>query len=453
MVPRLPWSSGERSEFHGGRVQHKTDGQPRNKHGAANASGAAGGERSAELRGDVFGRAAGLAARQRRPGRAGGHRPRGQAARRVDREPGHQRRAGPFRFRPGGHAPQPAAFSVSLGFFARGPGATGGAFSFRRGGCIAGGARHAHPRRRPPVPGVLSGSRTIREAQRRHLSTEPKKKSLRRARADPLPPYFFPRSLPRRERHRRGPLPPPRRALQTDTELRQRSKPARQAPRPDRDGPRSPATNSADRRSRPLTTTTATAAPPPAQNPTATIGRHNVVHSDAAAASPVAPPPRRASWPQLFPLPPPPRGRVSGRRNSQRRPESRFVLRFASGGDRHATASDRDRGAAGRHARRRNPLLPCFRRPSWPKDGASRTAARNRILLQALRPRRPALRGQTPQPFRQARRRSPPRHRTYRQRPQPREGQFSPAAPRLRRVRLRFHPVGGPPRLRFRMLR
>ena len=143
VVPRLPWSSGERSEFHGGRVQRKTDGQPRNKHGAANASGAAGGERSAELRGDVFGRAAGLAAKQRRAGRARGHGPRAQAARRVGREPGHQRRAGPFRFRPGGHARQPAAFSVSLGLFARGHGAAGGAFSFRRGGGIAGGARHA----------------------------------------------------------------------------------------------------------------------------------------------------------------------------------------------------------------------------------------------------------------------------------------------------------------------
>ena len=54
------------------------------------------------------------------------------------------------------------------------------------------------------------------------------------------------------------------------------------------------------------------------------------------------------------------------------------------------------------------------------------------------------MRVQTPRPFRQVRRRSPPRHRTYRQRPQPREGQFAEAAPRLRRVRLRLHPVRGP---------
>jgi hypothetical protein len=98
-------------------------------------------------------------------------------------------------------------------------------------------------------------------------------------------------------------------------------------------------------------------------------------------------------------------------------------------------------------------LLPCFPRPSGPTDGASRTAARNRVLLQALRPRRPAPRGQTPQPFRQARRRPPPRHRTYRQRPQPREGQSLRAAPRRRRERLLFHPAGGPLHLRFRMLR
>lgn len=49
---------------------------------------------------------------------------------------------------------------------------------------------------------------------------------------------LFPRSLPRRERHRRGPLPPPRRACKR-VPRRQRSRPARQAPPPDRAVPRS----------------------------------------------------------------------------------------------------------------------------------------------------------------------------------------------------------------------
>ena len=294
----------------------------------------------------------------------------GQDARRVAREPGHQRRAGPFRFRPGGHAPQPAAFSVSLGFCARGPGATGGAFSFRRGGCSGGRTRYgcAHGghqfRESSPAAGrsAKRSGDTFRRNQKKYRAGRERIPASRR-------PYF-PAFSSAPGTASAWPSSATAAGLQTGTEATAEQAGADQAPPPDRAVPDRAKDNCADDGRDGTTTTPATAArsPPRLERDDGTMmstatgrprsralrgGRVSGSKLPAPPRVPLRPPVRRSGGTTATPLPP---TAGAAQSDASAPPQS-----FAS-------------------------LLPA----SFVAEGqASRTAARQRILLPALRPRRP----------------------------------------------------------------